>query len=112
MHWRCLSDQTFPVPYQQFVYEEYKRRIRELEELCKRLEAVLIEAMQEWQVVPIVEALQALHGIRLIAAATLVCEIGDMHRFDNPKTYTYNLRHQMRTEISLIAARQLTGYLS
>lgn len=88
MHWRCLSDQTFPVPYQQFVYEEYKRRIRELEELCKRLEAVLI------------------------AAATLVCEIGDMHRFDNPKAYTYNLRHQMRTEISLIAARQLTGYLS
>lgn len=85
MHWRWLSDQTFPFPHQQFVYEEYKRRIRELEERCKRLEAVLIEAMQEWQLTPIVKALQALRGIRLIAAATLVCEIGDLHRFDSPK---------------------------
>lgn len=30
-------------------------------------------------------ALQALRGIKLIAAVTLVAEIGDLHRFDSPK---------------------------
>lgn len=84
-HWRWLSEQTFPFPYQQFVFEEYKRRIKELEERCTRLEMALEEALQDWALAPIVIALQALRGIKLIAATTLVAEIGNLHRFDSPK---------------------------
>ena len=34
---------------------------------------------------PAVEALQALRGVRLVAAATLVAELGDITRFTNPR---------------------------
>ncbi|MGJ4860774.1 IS110 family transposase [Labrys sp. La1] len=84
-HWRWLSDQLFAFPHQQFVYEEYKRRIQELEERCRRLEQVLAEAVTDWPLSPIVTALQSLRGIKFIAAVTLVAEIGDLHRFDSPK---------------------------
>jgi len=100
-HWRWLADQTFAYPHQQFVYGEYKRRIRELEERCKRLEQVLVEAMQGWELAPIVEALQALRGIRLIAAATLVSEIGDLHRFESPK--------QLMAWVGLVPAEYSSG---
>jgi len=33
----------------------------------------------------VVEALQALRGVRLVAAATLVAELGDIPRFPNPR---------------------------
>ncbi|WP_266029763.1 ParB/RepB/Spo0J family partition protein [Brucella intermedia] len=85
MHWRWLSDQRFAFAHQQFVYEEYKRRIHELEERCARLEQVLEDAVLDWPLAPVVTALQALRGIRFIAAVTLVAEIGDLHRFDSPK---------------------------
>lgn len=101
LYWRWLSDMTFPFPHQQFVFEEYKRAIHELEERCKRLEQVLIEAINAWPLAPIVMALQALRGIKLIAAATLVAEIGDLHRFDNPK--------QLMAWIGLVPAEHSSG---
>ena len=100
-HWRWLSEQTFPFPHQQFVFEEYKRRIKELEERCTRLEMVLEEALQDWALAPIVMALQALRGIKLIAATTLVAEIGDLHRFDSPK--------QLMAWIGLVPAEYSSG---
>lgn len=84
-HWRWLSEQMFPFPHQQFVYEEHKRRIHDLVDRCKRLDDVLKEAVASWVLGPLVHALQALRGIKLIAAVTLVAEIGDLHRFDSPK---------------------------
>lgn len=38
-----------------------------------------------WQMRPVVEALKALRGVQLITAATLVAELGDLRRFDNPR---------------------------
>ncbi len=34
---------------------------------------------------PVVEALQAMRGVALIVAVTLVAEAGDLARFDNPR---------------------------
>ena len=41
--------------------------------------------LPEWSLAPVVEALQALRGVRLVAAATLVAELGDITRFTNPR---------------------------
>ena len=41
--------------------------------------------MSEWSLAAVVQALQALWGIRLVAGATLVAEIGDITRFSNPR---------------------------
>ncbi len=84
-HWRWLGEQSFASPHQQLVFEEMKQRIRESEARCRRLEAALAEAVPGWRMAPLVQALQALRGLRLIAATVLVAEIGDLRRFANPK---------------------------
>ena len=50
-----------------------------------RLESALGEAVASWHFAPLVRGLQALRGIKLVSAATLVAEVGDLTRFDNPK---------------------------
>ncbi|XWR14863.1 TetR/AcrR family transcriptional regulator (plasmid) [Sinorhizobium meliloti] len=75
-HWGWLSEQKFAFPHQQFVFEEYKRRIHDLIARCNRLDDVFKEAVSGWVLGPLVHALQALRGIKLTAAATLVAESG------------------------------------
>ena len=101
LHWRRLPDQRFAFPHQQYVYEEYKQRIQELQARCERLEQVLEEAVANWPLAPIVTTLQALRGIKFIAAVTLVAEIGDLHRFDSAK--------QLMAWLGLVPAEHSSG---
>ena len=50
-----------------------------------RLEQALREALPEWSLAPLEQALQALRGVQLIAAITLVAELQDFLRFENPR---------------------------
>lgn len=50
-----------------------------------RLDQSLRDALEGWSLAPVVAALQALGGVQLIAAITLVAEIQDFHRFANPR---------------------------
>ena len=38
----------------------------------------------KWRLGPVVEALQALRGVSLVVASTVVAELGDLSRFDHP----------------------------
>jgi len=38
-----------------------------------------------WRLYPVVEALQALRGVQWLVAITVVAELGDLTRFDNPR---------------------------
>ena len=49
------------------------------------MEAHIEAALPDWSLAPVVRALQALRGMALVAAATLVAELGDITRFDNPR---------------------------
>src|ERR1700761_7212090 len=42
-------------------------------------------ALANWSLAPVVRALQALRGMGLVAAATVIAELGDITRFDNPR---------------------------
>jgi len=42
-------------------------------------------ALSTWQFAPVVEALMAMRGIKLITAMTLMAELGDITRFDSPR---------------------------
>ena len=42
-------------------------------------------ALPDWSLAMVVHALQALRGMALVAAATLVAELGDITRFANPR---------------------------
>jgi hypothetical protein len=50
-----------------------------------RLEAHIEAALPDWSLAPMVRSLQALRGLALVAAETLVAELGDITRFANPR---------------------------
>jgi transposase len=84
-HLRWLSAVVCPTPAQQLVFQEYVRAVNEHTERLQRLEQALQDEVQAWRLNPVVEALQALRGVQFTVAVTLVAEIGDLTRFDNPR---------------------------
>jgi transposase len=50
-----------------------------------RLEAHIEAALRDWSLAPVARALQALRGMALVAAATVIAELGDFTRFANPR---------------------------
>jgi transposase len=51
----------------------------------QRLEQELHEQVQPWRFQPVVEALQALRGVQFTVAVTIIAELGDLTRVDNPR---------------------------
>jgi transposase len=49
------------------------------------LDQAVAEAVQTWRFAPVVDALRALRGVNTTIAATVVAEIGDITRFENPR---------------------------
>jgi transposase len=84
-HLRWLSEVVCPTPAQQIVFQEYVRAVHEQTERLQRLEQELQDHVKAWRLHPVVEALQALRGVQFTVAVTMVSEIGDLTRFDNPR---------------------------
>jgi transposase len=61
------------------------RAVTEHTERLERLEQELQEQTNTWRLLPVVEALQALRGVQCTVAVTIIAELGDLTRFDNPK---------------------------
>ena len=51
----------------------------------ERLDNELQHQVQQWRYYPLVKALQAMRGVRLLVAAGVVAELGDLTRFDSPR---------------------------
>ncbi len=51
----------------------------------KHLECMLKEQVKDWYYSPVVNALQAMRGMCFINAVTVIAELGDLTRFDNPR---------------------------
>lgn len=81
-YWRWLAEQRFDFLHQQLAFEEMQKRVLEARARVGRLEAALAEAVEGWRFAPLVRNLQALRGIQLVSAATLVAEVGNLTRFD------------------------------
>jgi transposase len=84
-HLRWLSDVVCPTPAQHIVFQEYVRAVNEHTERLQRLEQELQDHVNAWRLRPVVEALQALRGVQCTVAVTMVAEIGDLSRFENPR---------------------------
>ena len=76
---------TCETPAQQFVFQEYIHPVTERNDRVGRLETELRDQVDGWRLKPVVTAIQAIRGIQFITAATLIAELGDVTRFDNPK---------------------------
>ncbi len=85
-HRRWLAElRRFRFYHQQLVFEELKRTVDQAEERVARLDQAIEVAIPDWHFAPVVDALRGLRGVNTTIASTVVAEIGDMTRFDNPR---------------------------
>ncbi|MFL6734250.1 MAG: IS110 family transposase [Sphingomicrobium sp.] len=84
-HLRWLSRVKMPEPPQQLAFQEYLHAISEAGARIQRLEQALRDLLVHWELAAVVQALQALRGVQLIAAITLTAEIQDFWRFPSPR---------------------------
>ncbi len=82
--WRWLELERFDSPYQQIVMEEYAAAVRAAQARTATIEQQLYQAAEHWSLGEAARALTALRGIQPTAAITLLAELDDISRFDNP----------------------------
>jgi len=70
---------------QRIVLEELFGAERQAQERVDRLVSAIIDAVPEWSLAKIVTALMAVRGIDLVAAVTIMAELGDLSRFASPR---------------------------
>ena len=84
-HLRWIARLKMAHPTQQIGFQEYVHSISESTARIERLEQAMRDALPDWGAMPLVQALQAMRGMQLIAAMTLVAELQDFVRFESPR---------------------------
>jgi transposase len=84
-HRRYLAKVVCPTPTQQIVFQESVLAVDEQVDRLRRIEQELVDLAPSWRLYPVVESLQALRGVQWLVALTVVAELGDLTRFDNPR---------------------------
>lgn len=84
-HLRWLTELVLPHPCQQIVLTEYIHTISERIGRLQRLDNELQHQVKNWRYYPVVKAIQAMRGIRIVAATGIIVELGDLRRFDHPR---------------------------
>jgi transposase len=100
-HLRWLSEVVCATAAQHIVFQEYVRAVNEHTDRLQRLEQELEEQVKTWRLQPVVEALQALRGVQFTVAVTIVAELGDLTRFENPR--------QLMKHLGLIPSEYSSG---
>ncbi len=81
---------------QRIAFEEMLLAVRQACERIQWLEQAMREAVADWTLAPVVEALQAMRG-----AIVFLAELGDLSRFENPR--------QVMAYLGLTASERSTG---
>ena len=85
-HLRWLADEVhLQFPAQKVVFQEYLNTATESKQRLLRIEQEISYHTKQWRLYPVVQALMALRGVKMVVAVTIVAELGDLTRFDNPK---------------------------
>jgi len=85
-HLRWLAEcVSLAFPAQQIVFQEYVNATTQAKQRVTRLEEEILFHTQQWHLYPVVQALMAMRGVRMVVAVTIIAELGDLTRFKNPK---------------------------
>jgi transposase len=84
-HLRWLTELVLPHPSQQIVLQEMIQTITERIKRVARLVNELEHQVKPWRYYPVVKAIQAMRGVRLLVAVGTIAELGDLRRFDHPR---------------------------
>jgi len=82
---RWLTTVRFQHPAQQIVFQDYVDAVADAEARVEKLTGQIADLLPSWTLAPVVEAVQAMRGVAFIVAVTVVAEVGDFRRFDNPR---------------------------
>ena len=82
---RWLTTVRFAHPAQQIVLQDYIHAVQDAEARVDRLTQQIEELLPSWSMAPVVAALQAMRGVALVVAVTVVAEVGDFRRFANAR---------------------------
>ena len=85
-HKRYLSSLVMPQGPQQIAFQEYIHAINDATDRLERLAKAVEDALAGWKWEPVVRALMSLRGVQVLTAMTLVAEVGDFNRFDDPRS--------------------------
>jgi transposase len=89
-HLRFLATVKMPHAEQQLVFQEMLNVISEAGQRLERYEKEIASVVEGWRWEPVVKALMSLRGVALLTGATLVAELGDLHRFETaPQLMSY-----------------------
>jgi len=100
-HRDWIRTQQFAYPAQQRVLEDYLKTVEDLAERVGRLTQALEALVQETVLAPMVKALQAFRGFRVVSAVTIAAEAGDLRRFPTPQ--------QFMSYVGLVPSEESTG---
>lgn len=84
-HERYLAEISFPHSAQNIAFAEYRDAVGAGEARVQRLTQALRQEVDAWRMHPLLSALMTLRGVDLIAAASVVAELGDLRRFAHPR---------------------------
>ena len=82
---RWLTTVRFEHPAQQIVLQDYIHAVQDAEARRDRLTRQINDLLPSWSMAPVALALQAMRGVALVVAVTVVAEVGDFRRFANPR---------------------------
>jgi len=85
LHIEWIEKQAFSHPAQSRVLEECLHTVNECTARIKRYDELLAELVPDTEQAELIEALQAFRGIRLLTAASIAFELGDIRRFKSAK---------------------------
>jgi transposase len=100
-HRNWLVSQTIRQREQRIVMEELLGAVRQAQDRVGRLEQAIREAVPEWSLAAVVTALMSVRGIDLVAAVTILAELGDLSRFASPR--------ELMAYLGLVPSERSTG---
>jgi transposase len=100
-HRRWLASLKFEQPVHYIVLEDCIAAVEAATARRDRLEGYIEAVLPDWTLAPVVQALQALRGVALVTAATLVAELGDITRFTSPR--------QLMAYLGLVPSEHTSG---
>src|SRR6202047_771993 len=98
---RWLTTVRFDHPAQQIVLQDYIHAVEDAESRRDRLTRQIEELMPSWSMAPVAASLQAMRGVALVAAVTVVAEVGDFRRFTNAR--------QLMAYLGLVPSERSSG---
>jgi transposase len=100
-HLAWLAGRKLQHVEQRIALDEMLHAVRQATDRIGRLEQAIRAALPDWSLAPTASALMALRGIDLIAATSLLAEIGDLTRFASPR--------QLMAWLGMVPSENSTG---